>query len=219
MKAAIYARVSTVDQKCEMQLRELREYCGRRDWQIAGDYVDIGWSGTKASRPELDRLMRHAVEHRFDCVVVWKLDRFGRSVLNLVESLNRLASAGVRFIATTQSIDTDESNPTSKLLLYILAAVAEFEREMIRERAVAGLANARHRGKQLGRRKLLFDRDRALNSPSGRQVHPRNRRRAANQPRHGTSIPAGTERSKRPRAAQIGSAPESRVKCGVSDCH
>ena len=163
VKAAIYARVSTVDQKCEMQLRELREYCGRRDWQIAGDYVDIGWSGTKASRPELDRLMRHAVEHRFDCVVVWKLDRFGRSVLNLVESLNRLASAGVRFIATTQSIDTDESNPTSKLLLYILAAVAEFEREMIRERAVAGLANARHRGKQLGRRKLLFDRDRALN--------------------------------------------------------
>ena len=66
MKAAIYARVSTVDQKCEMQLRELREYCGRRDWQIAGDYVDIGWSGTKASRPELDRLMRHAVEHRFE---------------------------------------------------------------------------------------------------------------------------------------------------------
>ena len=169
MNAAIYARVSTVDQKCEMQLRELREYCGRRDWQIAGDYVDIGWSGTKASRPELDRLMRHAVEHRFDCVVVWKLDRFGRSVLNLVESLNKLASAGVRFIATTQSIDTDESNPTSKLLLYILAAVAEFEREMIRERVVAGLANARHRGKQLGRRKLLFDRDRVLNLHRGGQ--------------------------------------------------
>lgn len=82
--------------------------------------------------------------------------------LSLVESLNRLASAGVRFIATTQSIDTDESNPTSKLLLYILAAVAEFEREMIRERVVAGLASARHRGQQLGRRKLLFDRERAL---------------------------------------------------------
>ena len=162
MKAAIYARVSTVDQKCEMQLHELREYCGRRDWQMAGEYVDTGWSGTKASRPELDRLMRHAGEHQFDCVVVWKLDRFGRSVLNLVESLNKLASAGVRFIATTQSIDTDESNPTSKLLLYILAAVAEFDREMIRERVMAGLTSAKRRGKQLGRRKLLFDRERAM---------------------------------------------------------
>jgi DNA invertase Pin-like site-specific DNA recombinase len=162
MNAAIYARVSTADQKCEMQLRELREYCSRRGWQVFGEYVDTGWSGTKASRPELDRMMRHAIAHEFDCVVVWKLDRFGRSVLNLVESLNRLASAGVRFIATTQSIDTDESNPTSKLLLYILAAVAEFEREMIRERVVAGLASAKHRGKQLGRRKLLFDRERVL---------------------------------------------------------
>ena len=163
MKAAIYARVSTVDQKCEMQLRELREYCIRRGWEIAGEYVDTGWSGTKASRPQLDRLMKHAGEHQFDCVVVWKLDRFGRSVLNLVESLNKLASAGVRFIATTQSIDTDESNPTSRLMLYILAAVAEFEREMIRERVVAGLASAKHRGQQLGRRKLLFDRERVLN--------------------------------------------------------
>jgi putative DNA-invertase from lambdoid prophage Rac len=167
MKAAIYARVSTVDQKCEMQLRELREYCTRRGWEIAGEYVDTGWSGTKASRPQLDRLMKHAGEHQFDCVVVWKLDRFGRSVLNLVESLNKLASAGVRFIATTQSIDTDESNPTSKLLLYILAAVAEFEREMIRERVVAGLASAKHRGQHLGRRKLLFDRERVLNLHRG----------------------------------------------------
>jgi len=167
MKAAIYARVSTVDQKCEMQLRELREYCTRRGWEIAGEYVDTGWSGTKASRPQLDRLMKHAGEHQFDCVVVWKLDRFGRSVLNLVESLNKLASAGVRFIATTQSIDTDESNPTSKLMLYILAAVAEFEREMIRERVVAGLASAKHRGQHLGRRKLLFDRERVLNLHRG----------------------------------------------------
>jgi putative DNA-invertase from lambdoid prophage Rac len=167
MKAAIYARVSTVDQKCEMQIRELQDYCRRRGWDIVAEYVDKGWSGTKASRPQLDKLMKDAGEHKLDCVVVWKLDRFGRSVLNLVESLHKLASAGVRFIATTQSIDTDESNPTSKLLLYILAAVAEFEREMIRERVVAGLANARHRGKQLGRRKLLFDRERALNLHRG----------------------------------------------------
>jgi DNA invertase Pin-like site-specific DNA recombinase len=146
-----------------MQIRELQDHCRRRGWDIAGEYVDKGWSGTKASRPQLDKLMKDAGEHMLDCVVVWKLDRFGRSVLNLVESLHKLASAGVRFIATTQSIDTDESNPTSKLLLYILAAVAEFEREMIRERVVAGLASARHRGQKLGRRKLLFDRERVLN--------------------------------------------------------
>src|ERR1041385_1434476 len=99
MKAAIYARVSTQDQNCEMQLRELREYIERRGWENAGEYVDSGWSGIKKSRPALDRLMVDASQHRFDIVLVWKLDRFGRSVLNLIEGLNTLASAGVRFIA------------------------------------------------------------------------------------------------------------------------
>jgi DNA invertase Pin-like site-specific DNA recombinase len=159
MNAAIYARVSTVDQNCDMQLRELREYIERRGWNAAGEYVDRGWSGAKASRPEFDRLLADAKLHRFDAVLVWKLDRFGRSVLNLVESLEVLKSAGVRFIATTQNIDTDESNPTSKLILWILAAVAEFEREMIRERVKAGLNAAKKRGKHCGRPKRVFNRD------------------------------------------------------------
>lgn len=158
MDCAIYARVSTADQNCELQLTELREYCGRRGWTIGHEYVDKGWSGAKASRPELDRLMKDAGEHRFDCVLVWKLDRFGRSVLHLTEHLLRLNSQGIRFIATTQSLDTDQANPTSRLLLHILAAVAEFEREMIRERVKAGMTAAKRRGVRCGRPKAVFDR-------------------------------------------------------------
>ncbi len=160
MNCAIYARVSTTDQNCELQLRELREYCQRRGWPITEEYVDTGWSGAKSSRPALDRMMRDAAQHRFDCVAVWKLDRFGRSVLNLVEGLQTLHSHGIRFLATSQSIDTDQANPTSKLLLWILAAVAEFEREMIRERVKAGMAAAKARGVRVGRPKSVLDRDR-----------------------------------------------------------
>src|SRR5262245_58888155 len=98
MKIALYARVSTSDQSCEMQLRELREYCARRSWEIAGEYVDTGWSGATKGRPELDRLMTDARARRIDGVAVWKLDRFGRSVSHLVESVETLRSAGLRFI-------------------------------------------------------------------------------------------------------------------------
>jgi DNA invertase Pin-like site-specific DNA recombinase len=159
MLTAIYARVSTTDQHCEVQLRELRDYIKRRGWKNAGEYVDEGISGTRASRPALDRLMQDAAEHRFDCVMVWKLDRFGRSVLNLAQHLQRLEAAGVRFIAVTQSIDTDAANPTSRLLLHILSAVAEFEREMIKERTVAGVRRAIANGKKVGRPKKVFRRD------------------------------------------------------------
>ena len=168
MNAVIYARVSTTDQSAEMQVRELREYATRRGWTISAEYVDTGWSGAKASRPELDRLMRDAALHRFDAALVWKLDRFGRSVKNCVEGIERLKSAGIRFIAVSQSIDTDENNPTSRLMLHVLAAVAEFEREMIRERVCAGIKNARRNGTQLGRKRAVFDRKRAAESrPKG----------------------------------------------------
>jgi DNA invertase Pin-like site-specific DNA recombinase len=130
MIAAIYARVSTQDQSCQSQLLELREYAARHNWQVA-EYVDIGWSGAKASRPELDRLMQDAALRRFDVVMVWKLDRFGRSVRNCLDGIEALRAHGVRFLSVSQSIDTDESNPTAKLLLHVLASVAEFEREMI----------------------------------------------------------------------------------------
>jgi DNA invertase Pin-like site-specific DNA recombinase len=142
-----------------MQLRELRDYCGRRGWEIAGEYVDTGWSGAKKSRPQLDRLMADARAHRV--VAVWKLDRFGRSVSHLVESVQALRSAGVRFLCTSQGLDTDESNPASQLLFHILAAVAEFERGMIRERVKAGVQAARHQGRCGGRPKVIFSRDRA----------------------------------------------------------
>jgi len=158
MTAALYARVSTQDQHCEMQLTELREYCRRSGWAIAGEYVDTGWSGAKASRPELDRCMKDARLHKFECVLVWKLDRWGRSVANLVASIQELSSLSIRFIAVTQGIDTDQANPMAKFLLHIMAAFAELEREMIRERVKAGMAAARHRGVRCGRPKAAFDR-------------------------------------------------------------
>ena len=162
MKAAIYARVSTSDQTCEMQLRELREYCQRRGWAIAGECVDNGWSGAKASRPQLDRLMKDARQRRFDAVQVWKLDRWGRSLIQSLQSVQELASMGVRFIAITQNIDTDESNPMSRFMLHIFGAFAEFEREMIRGRTIAGVRAARAKGKKLGRPKRVFRRDAVL---------------------------------------------------------
>src|SRR5580704_10213833 len=137
LRAAIYARVSTSDQNCEMQVRELREYADRRGWRVTDEYIDTGWSGVKASRPELDRLTHDAARRRFDAVMVWKLDRFCRSVRNCLDGIEALRAHGVRFLAVSQSIDTDESNPTAKLLLHILASVAEFERELIRERVRA----------------------------------------------------------------------------------
>lgn len=159
VRAAIYARVSTTDQNCELQLRELREYVSRRGWEPAGEYVDAGVSGTKASRPALDRLMAAAAHRDLDCVLVWKIDRFGRSVLHLSQQLAALTTYGVRFLAVSQAIDTDASNPSSRLLLTILAGVAEFEREIIRERTLSGVRAARARGKVLGRPRRVFRRD------------------------------------------------------------
>jgi putative DNA-invertase from lambdoid prophage Rac len=145
-----------------MQLRELREYTQRRGWKAAGEYVDAGWSGAKASRPELDRLMRDASMRRFDAVLVWKLDRWGRSVAHSIKSIQELIALGIRFLAITQNIDTDESNPMSRFMLHIFAAFAELEREMIRERVTTGIRVAKANGKQLGRPKRVFRRDLAL---------------------------------------------------------
>lgn len=159
MRCVLYCRVSTSDQNCEMQLRELREYISRRSWQNVAEYVDSGFSGAKASRPALDRLMADAAQHKFDCICAYKIDRMGRSVLHLNQQLAALTSYGVRFIATSQSLDTDEKNPTSRLLLQILASVAEFERELIRERTLSGIRAAQAAGKVVGRPKRVFRRD------------------------------------------------------------
>ncbi len=162
LSCALYARVSTTDQNCDLQLRELRQYVQARGWTVAKEYVDTGWSGAKASRPQFDLLMRDARKRSFDAVLVWKLDRWGRSVSHLFGSLDELVSLGVRWIAVTQNIDTDQSNPMAKFMLGIIALVAEFEREMIRERVRAGMSAAQHRGKRMGRPRAVFDRTRAV---------------------------------------------------------
>jgi putative DNA-invertase from lambdoid prophage Rac len=162
MKAAIYARVSTTDQTNTIQIRELQEYVERRGWELAGTYEDR-MSAAKASRPGLDQLMADARRRKFDVVVVWKLDRFGRSLVHCVSGIQELASLGIRFIATSQGLDTDESNPASKLLMHILAAVAQFERELIRERVSAGMKAAKAHGTKtgnaIGRPRRIFNRD------------------------------------------------------------
>ncbi len=156
VQVALYARVSTQDQNCEVQLRELREFIARHRWVVYREYVDTGFCGAKSSRPALDRLMADAAQRRFDVVAVFKLDRFGRSVLHLNQQLAALDSYGIRFIAASQGLDTDHSNPTSRLLLQILASVAEFERQLICERTLAGVRAA------LGRPRRVFRRDEAI---------------------------------------------------------
>jgi DNA invertase Pin-like site-specific DNA recombinase len=151
MRVAIYARVSTVGngQSPEMQLRELRDYCERRGWQIVGEYVDIGISGSKDSRPELNRLMTDAHKRRFDVVCVWKFDRFARSVSHLLRALETFKVLGIEFCSYSESMDT--STPAGKMVFTVLGAVAELERSLIVERVRAGLRNAKAQGKRLGR--------------------------------------------------------------------
>src|ERR1035438_3162479 len=162
MNAAIYARVSTTDQTNAIQIRELKEYVERRGWELSGVFQDQ-MSGAKASRPGLDQLIADARRRKFDVVIVWKLYRFGRSLVHCVSGIQELASLGIRFIATSQGLDTDESNPASKLLMHILAAVAQFERELIRERVSAGMraakANGTKTGNAIGRPRRIFNRD------------------------------------------------------------
>ena len=132
-----------------MQLRELRQYCERRDWQVTREYVDVGISGTKEKRPELDRLLADAYRRRFDAVVVWRFDRFARSVSHLLRALENFRSLGIEFVSLSEQVDT--STPTGKMIFTVLGAVAELERSLIVERVKAGLRNARAKGRKLGR--------------------------------------------------------------------
>ena len=161
MIVAIYARVSTSDQSCEMQLRELRQYVQRQGWQVFREYVDTGFSGAADSRPQLDRLLCDARLRRFEAVLVWKLDRWGRSVAHCVRSIQELVSLGIRFLSPNEGIDTRAESPMSKFLLHLFAAFAEMEREIIRERVRAGVRNAKAKGMRLGRPQRVFRRDEA----------------------------------------------------------
>jgi DNA invertase Pin-like site-specific DNA recombinase len=154
VRAAIYARVSTAHggQNPEMQLRELREYCQRRGWDVAGEYVDVGISGSKERRPQLDRLLADCRRRLVGAVVVYRYDRFARSLRQLVNALCEFDALGIQFVSLHEGVDT--STPNGRLVFGIFASIAEFERELIRDRVRSGIAAARAKGKKLGRPRL-----------------------------------------------------------------
>lgn len=156
MRVAIYARVSTLSgQDPTVQTRELKEYADRRGWTLAGEYVDIGISGSKEKRPELDRLMADGHKRKFDAVCVWRFDRFARSVSHLLKALENFKALGIEFVSYTEQMDT--STPAGKMVFTVLGAVAELERSLIVERVKAGLRNAKAKGKVLGRPRKVLD--------------------------------------------------------------
>jgi DNA invertase Pin-like site-specific DNA recombinase len=152
MKFGLYARVSTADkgQDPELQLKTLRFYAQARGWEIFDEYVDIGESGSKDRRPELDRLMEDAKKRKIDGILVWKLDRFGRSLRLLVVTLEELRTLGVQFVSYTENLDF--STPAGRAMANLIGVFAEFERDLIRERVKAGLQNAKSKGIRVGRR-------------------------------------------------------------------
>lgn len=159
LRVALYARCSTQDQKADLQLDALRQLAQQRDWNVVGEFVDLGISGTKDRRPRLDQMMEDSNRGKFDIVAVWRFDRFARSVRHLVVGLEEFRSKRIDFISVSDGIDT--STPAGRFTFHVIAAVAELERELIRERTIAGLASARRRGVRLGRKPLRVDLDRA----------------------------------------------------------
>jgi len=153
MKIGIYARVSTAEQDEELQIVELRRFAAARNWEVLGEYLDRGISGAQADRPGRGRLLAAARRREIDAILVWRFDRFSRSIADLVASLEEFRSLGVGFISLHEQIDT--TSPTGRVVFAVIAAMAEFEREILRERVKAGLARARERGVTLGRPRTL----------------------------------------------------------------
>jgi DNA invertase Pin-like site-specific DNA recombinase len=138
-----------------MQLRELHEYCQRRGWEIAGEYVDAGVSGTRERRPQLDRLLTECRRRHVDAVLVFRYDRFARSLRQLVNALSEFDALGIQFVSLHEGVDT--STPNGRLVFGIFASIAEFERELIRDRVRSGMAAARAQGKRIGRPRRAVD--------------------------------------------------------------
>jgi DNA invertase Pin-like site-specific DNA recombinase len=151
LRAAIYARVSTTNhgQDVSMQTRELEQFAQARGWRLVDSYLDIGISGAKDKRPELDRLMADAHKRKFDVVVVWRFDRFARSVSHLLRALETFKVLGIDFVSFSEQMDT--STPAGKMVFTVLGAVAELERSLIVERVKAGMRNALAKGTRIGR--------------------------------------------------------------------
>src|SRR5215471_7819487 len=170
-----YTRISTGDQCAELQVRELRAYAENHGWELTELYQDV-MSGAKASRPGLKRLMADARARKFDTILVWKLDRFGRSLVDCLNNIRVLEDHGIRFIAVTQGLDTDQRNPASRFLLHVLGAAAEFERSLIRERTQAGRLRYQqdYRAGKVG--KAVYSRS-GKNLPVGRPKRVFNRER------------------------------------------
>jgi len=172
-RAALYMRVSTKGhgQTTETQAVALHDYVGHRGFEIIEEYRDEGISGSKDSRPALDRLMKDARARKFDVVIVARFDRFARSVSHLLRALEEFGHVGVDFVSLSESIDT--STPMGKMIFTVLGAVAELERNLIKERVQMGISRARKQGKRLGRPRRIFDREKArtmLQGMSAREV-------------------------------------------------
>ena len=155
MKIALYARVSTDSQDPEVQLVALRAHVAQRGWQIATEFVDRGVSGTMGRRPALDRLMKAVWAGQFQAILVWRFDRFARSVKHLVAALETFCSLNVGFISLQEQLDT--STPIGQAMFTIIGAMAQLERDIIRERVVSGLDRARLRGARLGRPRVQVE--------------------------------------------------------------
>jgi len=160
MRIGICARVSTRDRSCELQVRDLRADCAARGFDLVREYVDAGHSGAKDSRPELNKLVDDARKRQFDAIVVWRFDRFACSTKHLLSALEEFRSLGVQFISYQENIDTNSA--LGQALFTIVSAVAQLERDLIRERVSAGIRNARANGKKLGRPMRTVDPDRIL---------------------------------------------------------
>jgi DNA invertase Pin-like site-specific DNA recombinase len=156
-RVGIYARISTSNhgQDVNLQTRELEQFATVRGWCLVDSYLDIGISGAKDKRPQLDRLMADARRRRFDVVLVYRYDRFARSLRHLVNALEEFSALGIEFVSVHEGVDT--TTPNGRLVFGIFASIAEFERELIRDRVKSGLRNARAKGKILGRPRARVD--------------------------------------------------------------
>ncbi len=148
-QVVLYARTSMGHQNTETQLMALRDYCRRMAYKITGEYVDNGFSGRDDKRPEFERLLGDVRANKLDCVLVYKLDRIGRSLKHLLNLFEEFKDKGVEFMSLTQNINTN--TPEGKMFWQMLGVFAEYERELIVARTLAGLQRARRQGKALGR--------------------------------------------------------------------
>lgn len=154
-KAVLYLRCSTAQQNLEIQQNDLRRYAEARCLQIIEEFSDFGFSGAKDRRPALDQMLKAARQRKFDCVLVWRLDRLGRNTKHLLTVLDELESLQIPLVSLQEGFDL--STPIGRVVATVLAALSAFEREIIKERVVAGIQNAKAKGKRLGRPPLKME--------------------------------------------------------------